>query len=75
MFSGATAIGTYLINIVKKLGRNTSLYGVAMFNETLVNYSYDDSSKLMKKFNSVTLIFVASIFYLCQGVTIGLALI
>ena len=31
MFSGATAIGTYLINIVKSLGGNTSLYGVAMF--------------------------------------------
>ena len=31
MFSGATAIGTYLINIVKNLGGNTSLYGVAMF--------------------------------------------
>lgn len=27
MFSGATAISTYLINIVKSLGGNTSLYG------------------------------------------------
>ena len=29
--------------------------------------------KLMKKFNSVTLILVASIFYLCRNYTIGLA--
>ena len=29
--------------------------------------------KLMKKFNSVTLILVASIFYICRNYTIGLA--
>ena len=74
MFSGATAIGTYLINIVKNLGGNTSLYGVAMFamafSELPVMMTVP---KLMKKFNSVTLILVASIFYLCRNYTIGLA--
>jgi len=74
MFSGATAIGTYLINIVKSLGGNTSLYGVAMFamafSELPVMMIVP---KLMKKFNSVTLILVASIFYICRNYTIGLA--
>ena len=74
MFSGATAIGTYLINIVKSLGGNTSLYGVAMFamafSELPVMMTVP---KLMKKFNSVTLILVASIFYICRNYTIGLA--
>ena len=68
MFSGATAIGTYLINIVKSLGGNTSLYGVAMFamafSELPVMMTVP---KLMKKFNSVTLILVASIFYICRN--------
>lgn len=74
MYSGATAVGTYLINIVKNLGGDTSLYGVAMFamafSELPVMMSVP---KLMKKFNSVTLIVIASIFYVLRNFTIGLA--
>ena len=44
MFKGATAIGTYLINIVKNLRGNT-LYGVAMFAMAFNQItSHDDSS-------------------------------
>ena len=74
MFAGATSIGTYLINIVKNLGGDTSLYGVAMFamafSELPVMMAVP---KLMKKFNSVTLILIASIFYILRNYTIGLA--
>ena len=74
MFAGATSIGTYLINIVKNLGGDTSLYGVAMFamafSELPVMMAVP---KLMKKFNSITLILVASIFYILRNYTIGLA--
>lgn len=74
MFAGATSLGTYLINIVKNLGGNTSLYGVCMFAMAFSELPIMMSvPRLMKKFNSVTLILVASIFYVLRNYTIGLA--
>lgn len=74
MFSGATALSTYLINIVKNHGGNTSLYGVCMFamafSELPVMIMV---SRLMKKIDSVTLIMVASVFYILRNYTIGLS--
>lgn len=74
MFSGATALSTYLINIVKNHGGNTSLYGVCMFamafSELPVMIMVP---KLMKKVDSVSLILVASVFYVLRNYTIGLS--
>ena len=74
MFSGATALSTYLINIVKNHGGNTSLYGVCMFamafSELPVMIMVP---RLMKKVDSVSLILVASVFYVLRNYTIGLS--
>lgn len=74
VFSGATALGTYLINIVKNLGGNTSLYGVCMFAMAFSELPIMMMvPRLMKKYDSVTLILVASVFYIFRNYTIGLA--
>lgn len=74
VFSGATALGTYLINIVKNLGGNTSLYGVCMFAMAFSELPIMMMvPRLMKKFDSVALIMMASIFYVCRNYTIALA--
>lgn len=74
MFAGATCIGTYLINIVKKLGGNTSLYGVCIFFMAFSELPFMTlAPKLMKKFDSVTLIVVASVAYVLRNFTICLA--
>ena len=74
MFAGATTIGTYLINIVTNLGGNTSLYGVCMFFMAFSELPVITMApRLMKRFNSVTLIVIASVFYLLRNFTICLA--
>lgn len=74
MFAGATSLGTYLINIVKNLGGNTALYGVCMFAMAFSELPIMMMvPRLMKKFDSVTLILVASVFYVFRNYTIGLA--
>lgn len=74
MYSGATALSTYLINIVKNHGGNTSLYGVCMFamafSELPVMVMVP---RLMKKADSVSLILLASVFYVLRNYTIGLS--
>lgn len=74
MFSGATALSTYLINIVKNHGGNTSLYGVCMFAMAFSELPIMIMvPRLMKKIDSVTLIMVASVFYILRNYTIGLS--
>ena len=74
MFAGATTISTYLINIVNTLGGNTQLYGVCMFFMAFSELPIITMApRLMKKFNSLTLILVASIFYILRNFTICLA--
>lgn len=74
MFSGATALSTYLINIVKNHGGNTSLYGVCMFAMAFSELPIMIMvPRLMKKIDSVTLIMIASVFYILRNYTIGLS--
>lgn len=74
MFAGATTLSTYLINIVKNLGGDTSLYGICMFFMAFSELPFMTMApKLMKRFNSLTLILIASIFYVFRNFTICLA--
>lgn len=74
MYAGATSLSTYLINIVKNLGGNTSLYGIAVFfmaasEMPVMTITY----RLLKKYKSEILLFVAAIFYLLRNMIICMA--
>lgn len=74
MFAASTALSTYLINIVKNLGGNTSLYGIAVFcmaasEMPLMTITF----RLLKKHKAETLILIGSVFYLFRNLTICLA--
>jgi len=74
MFAAATSLGTYLINIVKKLGGDTSLYGVCIFFMAFSELPFMMfTPRLMKRYNSITLIVIASIAYILRNFTICLA--
>lgn len=74
MFSAATSLATYLINIVNKLGGDTSLYGVCVFFMAFSELPFMMyTPRLMKRYNSVTLILIASIAYILRNITICLA--
>lgn len=73
-FSASTALSTYLINIVKKLGGNTSLYGVAIFAMAASEMPIMAiTHSLLKKFKSETLLLVAISCYILRNFTICLA--
>lgn len=73
-FGASTSLSTYLINIVKKLGGDTSLYGVAIFCMAASEMPIMAiTHSLLKKFKSETLLFVAIVFYLARNFTICLA--
>lgn len=73
-FGASTSLSTYLINIVKNLGGNTSLYGIAIFCMAASEMPIMAiTHSLLKKFKSETLLFVALLFYLARNFTICLA--
>lgn len=74
LLAAATSIGTYLINIVKSLGGDTSFYGIAVFLMALSEMPVMAlTPSLMKKFKSPTLIAFAGICYLLRNFLICLA--
>ena len=65
MFAASTSLSTYLINIVKNLGGNTSLYGIAIFCMAASEMPVMSMTHhLLKKYKAETLILVASGFYI-----------
>jgi len=73
-FAAATALATYLIDIVTSLGGDTSLYGVAVFCMAASELPIMALSPLlMKRFNSILLLMIAGFFYIVRNVTICLA--
>lgn len=74
MIAAATSIGTYLINIVIKLGGDSSLYGVCIFFMAFSELPFMMvTPRLMRRFDSVSLITVAAIAYIIRNFTICLA--
>ncbi len=74
MFAASTAISTYLINIVKNLNGSTSTYGIAIFFMAASEMPVMAlTPRLMKKYDSMTLIKVAAVFYIIRNFTICLA--
>ena len=72
--AGATSLSTYLINIVKKLGGDSSFYGIAIFfmaaSETpFMTMTY----RLKKKFGPEKLIVFGLVMYLFRNFLIALA--
>lgn len=74
MFAASTSLSTYLINIVHKLGGSTSLYGIAVFCMAASEMPIMSvTHRLIKKYNSETLIIVAAGFYILRNITISFA--
>lgn len=74
MYAGATSLSTYLINIVKNLGGNTSFYGIAVFFMAASEMPIMTiTHRLLKKYKSETLLIVAAIFYLLRNLIICMA--
>ncbi len=72
--SSASALGTYLINIVENLGGTTSFYGVAVFMSSLSELPFMAiTPRLLKKYSSKQLMLFAGICYLARNVLIGMA--
>lgn len=72
--AGATSLSTYLINIVKKLGGDSSFYGIAIFfmaaSETpFMTMTY----RLKKKFGPEKLIVFGLVMYIFRNFLIALA--
>lgn len=74
MFGASTTLSTYLINIVKNLNGNTSVYGIAVFFMAASEMPVMSiTPKLLKRYDAVTLILFASICYIFRNFTICLA--
>lgn len=74
VYSGTTALGTYLINIVEKLGGNTTFYGIALFAMAFSELPFMTMAhRLMKRFNAYAIIAAAGFFYICRNFTICFA--
>lgn len=73
-FSAATTLSTYLINVVENLGGNTTIYGFAIFAMASSELpAMAVTRKLMRKYNTMTLIIVAGLAYLIRNVLIAIA--
>lgn len=73
-FAASTTLSTYLINIVTRLGGDTSLYGIAVFCMAASEMPVMAlAPRLMKHFHSTLLIMVASFFYIVRNFLICLA--
>lgn len=74
MLAAATSLGTYLINIVKNIGGDTSFFGIAVFLMALSEMPVMAiSTKLMSRFKSINLIAFAAICYVLRNYIICLA--
>lgn len=74
MFSGATTLSTYLINIVRNLGGNTSLYGLAIFFMAASEMPVMAiTPRLIRRYNKVSLIMFAACFYVIRNFIICFA--
>lgn len=74
MLGASTTISTYLINIVTRLGGNTSLYGIAIFCMAASEMPVMAKTyQLMKKVNGETLILASAFFYVIRNFTICFA--
>ena len=61
-FAGTTTLATYLINIVKSLGGDTAIYGVAVFIMALCEMpAMALTQKLMKKYTTMHLVMAVGI--------------
>lgn len=73
-YSGTTALGTYLINIVENLGGNTTFYGIALFAMAFSELPFMTlAHRLMKRFDPYMMIAIAGIFYVFRNLTICFA--
>ena len=73
-FAGTTSLSTYLINIIKNLGGNTTIYGIALFIMAASEMpAMALTTKLMKKFNTMSLITFSGICYLFRNILICIA--
>lgn len=69
MFAGASSLATYLINIIQSIGGNTSLLGIVMFAMAFSEMPIMSlSSRLVKRYNPITLITIAAIFYILRNI-------
>lgn len=74
MLSAATSLGTYLINIVKSLGGDTSFYGIAVFLMAISEMPVMAlTPRLLRRLKSVHLICFAGICYILRNFLICLA--
>lgn len=74
MFAASTSLSTYLINIVKNLGGSTSIYGLAIFFMAASEMPVMAiTPRLIRRYDSVTLIMIAAFFYILRNFTICLA--
>lgn len=73
-FSAATTLSTYLINVVENLGGNTTIYGYAVFCMAASELpAMAVTRKLMRKYNTMSLIIVAGLAYFIRNVLIAIA--
>lgn len=69
MFAGASSLATYLINIIQSIGGNTSLLGIVMFAMAFSEMPIMSiSSRLVKRYNPITLITIAAFFYILRNI-------
>ncbi len=74
MFGAAICLGTYLVNIVRALGGNTTIYGVAVFCAAASEMpAMAMVPKLLKRYDRLRLLQIASIGYIMRNVLICLA--
>lgn len=70
-FAAASSLSTYLINIIKKLGGNTTLYGISLFIMAASEMpAMALTTKLMKRYNTMNLIIFSGICYLFRNILI-----
>lgn len=73
-FAAATSLATYLINIVKKLGGTTSLYGIAVFFMAASELPCMALvPKLKGKVSTESMLLFASIMYLIRNLVVAMA--
>jgi PPP family 3-phenylpropionic acid transporter len=74
MYGGATSLSTYLINIVTRLGGDKTLYGVGIFCMSSGELPIMAiTPRLMKKYDSISLLMVAALAYIVRNVVICIA--
>lgn len=74
MFAASTTLSTYLINIVKNLNGNTSVYGIAVFFMAASEMPVMSiTPRLLKRYDTMSLILFAAICYIFRNFIICLA--